>query len=85
MVGIVTGSIINAIGSNVAADTQASAAENAANKQYQASQNAIDLQKSMYTQNAPYWQPYVGLGKTGTTQISSMMPYLTHQFNASGA
>lgn len=83
MVGVVTASVVNAFASTSAADTQASAAKDAANKQYQASQDAINLQKAMYEQNAPYWQPYVGLGQQGTSQISSMLPYLTHQFTPS--
>lgn len=83
MVGIVTGSIINAIGSNAAADTQASAAKDAAQTQANATLAAQQLQRDMYAKNAPYWQPYTALGPQGTTAISSMLPYLTHQFSPS--
>lgn len=67
-------------GTIYAASQQADAAENAANKQLQASQEGQQLLRDMYNRNAPYWYPYTNLGVQGTTAISNMMPYLTHQF-----
>ena len=71
---------IGAAGSIAGGLIQGNAAENAANTQAQASQAGQQLMREMYAQNAPYWKPYVGLGETGVSKISSMMPYLTQQF-----
>ena len=81
--GVAAAAVIGGVATYAASQNQANAAESAANKQYQSAQDAIALQKAMYEKNAPYWQPYVNLGQQGTSQISSMMPYLTHQFTAS--
>ena len=71
---------IGAVGSIAGGLIQGNAAENAANTQAQASQAGQQLMREMYAQNAPYWKPYVGLGETGVSKISEMMPYLTQQF-----
>lgn len=80
---VVGGAAIGAIGSAYAASEQSSAAESAANKQLQASQEGQNLMREMYAKNAPYWYPYQQLGTQGTTAINQMMPYLTHQFSPS--
>ena len=77
---VVGGAAIGAIGSTIAADKQASAAESAANKQLQATQEGQQLLRDMYAKNAPYWTPYTTLGETGVSNITSLLPYLTQQF-----
>lgn len=77
---IVGGAAVGAIGSAIAADKQAGAAESAANKQLQATQEGQQLLREMYAKNAPYWTPYTTLGETGVSKITSMMPYLTQQY-----
>ena len=59
---------------------QADATTSAANTQSQAAQANTQLMQQMYEKNAPYWQPYVGLGQQGVSNIQSMLPYLTQQF-----
>lgn len=71
---------IGAIGSIAGGLIQGDAAKDAANTQAQAAQQGQQTLRQMYAQNAPYWQPYVGLGEQGVTKISQMMPYLTQQF-----
>ena len=68
------------VGSVYSANKQADAAENAANKQLQASQEGQNLLREMYAENKPYWTPYTTLGETGVSKITSMMPYLTEQY-----
>ena len=80
---VVGGAAIGAIGSAYAASESASAAENAANKQLQATTQGQDLMREMYAKNAPYWTPYTNLGPQGVNQITSLLPYLTHQFSPS--
>lgn len=77
---IVGGAAVGAIGSAIAADKQAGAAESAANKQLQATQEGQQLLREMYAKNAPYWTPYTTLGEKGITQITSMLPYLTEKY-----
>lgn len=80
---VIGSAAVGAIGSTIAASNQADAAKSAAQSQLQATTQGQDLLREMYAKNAPYWQPYANLGPQGTTAISQMMPYLTHQFNAS--
>lgn len=68
------------VGGVISSSMQADAAESAANKQYQSTQDAQNLMREMYAKNAPYWTPYTKLGETGVSKISSMMPYLTEQY-----
>lgn len=77
---IAVGAGVGALGSVAGSMIQGNAAENAANTQAQAAQGSQDLMRQMYAQNAPYWQPYVGLGQQGVSSIQSMLPYLTQQF-----
>lgn len=77
---VIGSAAVGAIGSTIAADKQASAAQSAANTQLQATQEGQQLLREMYAKNAPYWTPYTTLGETGVSKITSMMPYLTEQY-----
>jgi hypothetical protein len=79
----VAAAAVAAGGSYLASQNSANASESAANTQLQATKEGQQLIREMYAKNAPYWEPYVGLGQQGTSAISALMPYLTHQFNAS--
>lgn len=87
--GISTGAAILGAGalsagaSYLASSNQADAATQAAQTQANASQAGIQNIQQMYAKNAPYWYPYTNLGQQGTTAISSMLPYFTHQFTPS--
>lgn len=70
------GAVAGLVGSSMQADATSSAAD----KQLQASQEGQQLLRDMYAKNAPYWYPYTNLGQQGSTAISNMLPYLTHQF-----
>lgn len=80
---IIGGAAVGAIGTAVASSNQADAAKSAAQSQLQATTQGQDLLREMYAKNAPYWTPYTGLGQQATTSISSMLPYLQHQFTPS--
>ena len=80
---VAASAVVSAGASYFAADRSASAAESAANKQLQATQEGQQLLREMYAKNAPYWYPYTALGERGATQINQMLPYLTHQFGPS--
>lgn len=69
--GAIGGALISAQASKSAAQTQATAADNAAQQQYNEF-NTINSQE----------QPYIQSGYAGLNQISADMPYLTQQFNA---
>lgn len=69
-----------AAGSVASAAMQSDAASSAAETQANAAKGNVDLMREMYAKNAPYWQPYVGLGEKGVTQLNELMPYLTQQF-----
>lgn len=71
------------VGGVISSSMQADAAESAANKQLQATTQGQDLMREMYAKNAPYWTPYTNLGPQGVNQITSLLPYLTHQFGPS--
>ena len=77
---IAVGAGVGALGSVAGGYLQGEAAKDAANTQAQAAQQGQDTMRQMYAQNAPYWKPYVSLGETGASKISSMMPYLTQQY-----
>ena len=81
--GVAAAAVVGGIATYAASENQANAAENAANKQLQATQEGRQLLRDMYEKNAPYWQPYTALGERGASQINQLMPYLTHQFGPS--
>jgi hypothetical protein len=70
------GAVAGLAGSAMQADAATSAAETQAN----AARGNVDLMREMYAKNAPYWQPYVGLGEKGVSNIQEMLPYLTQQY-----
>ena len=70
IVGQVVGGLIGGGGASQAGQTAASGAQQA---QQTLQQNLQNL--------SPNYQPYIDLGKQGTSSLSSMMPYLTNQFS----
>lgn len=63
------GAALSSHAAGEAADTQASAAERAAQLQYQASQNALDFQKQQYYQNQQNLAPWL---QSGTGALSNL-------------
>ena len=66
--------ILGAVGSS----KQASAAEKAAQMQYEATNRAIDLQEKQYADLAPYRES----GQVGLSKIQEMLPYFTKEVTA---
>ncbi len=62
------------------ASKQAGAATDAANLQYQATQDAAKQQREMFDIQNAQQAPYRQAGQASLTKISDMMPYLTQQF-----
>lgn len=83
MSGAITAAVIGGGAAIYAASQSANAAESAANTQLQGTREGQQLLREMYATNAPYWKPYTNLGPQGTSAISAMLPYLTHQFSPS--
>ena len=78
--GMLGATLGTGLASAYGANKQASAASNAADLQYKATQDAATQQREMFdilnAQQAPYRQA----GQASLTKISDMMPYLTQQF-----
>lgn len=67
------GGVIGAVGSSSAANTQASAANNAANLQYQLGTNSLDFQKQVYGNQQAEIAPYLQTGYSGLANLSNLM------------
>lgn len=63
----------------------ANAAGNAAGQQQQGEANALNFQKQVYGQTQANEQPYLDLGKTGTSDLTSALPSLTAGFDPTAA
>jgi len=70
VIGNLVGGLIGGQGASQAGQTAASGAQQA---QQTLQQNLQNL--------GPNYQPYIDVGKQGVSSLSSMMPYLTKQFN----
>src|SRR5437879_9600912 len=60
-------------GAGKAADTQAAAAQQAAQLQYQSGQNALDFQKQVYGTQQQQMAPWLGAGTAGLANLSYLM------------
>ena len=56
------------------------ASSRAADQQSQAAQQGQQLLQQNYEKLSPYYTPYINVGQQGVNQLSSMMPYMTQQF-----
>ncbi len=75
--GMIIGGALGAFGAMSAADTQASAARDAANKQTAAGQQAVGYLQSGLGQSQAALQPYVNNGQTYAGALNSNLNYLT--------
>ena len=66
----------------VGAGINANAASSSANTIANATKNAQGLIQQNLTNLSPNYTPYMNLGNQGVSSLSSMLPDLTHQFNA---
>lgn len=85
--GLTAGSslISGVIGSSAAqsaAKTQAAAADNAAQLQYLAETQSLNLQRGEFNVVSQNLQPYLGLGKTGLNDLTKALPGITGEINA---
>lgn len=69
----IAGGVIGAVGSNAAAGTQASAAENAAQLQAQSAANALAFQKQVYNQTQANEAPWLQSGGGALNQLDYLM------------
>jgi hypothetical protein len=71
--GAVGGATIGAVGANAAAGKQASAANNAAQLQYNLGQQGLDFQKSEFNTQQQNIAPWLAAGKQGIGTLSSLL------------
>jgi hypothetical protein len=69
MSGMIVSSVVNVIGGNKAADTQASAATSAADTQAAANRYATDIQKAMFDKNIELQAPFREAGVNALTKM----------------
>lgn len=71
--GTVGASVIGAVGSNVAAGTQADAANNAASLQHQDATAALNFQKDQYATSQANLAPWLSAGRGGLVNLSNLL------------
>jgi hypothetical protein len=71
--GMIGGGLIGSHSAGKAADAQSSAANHAADLNYQASQNALAFQKDQYNQNQANFKPWLQAGQGGLSQLQYML------------
>lgn len=71
--GGIAGGAISSHAAGKAADTQAAAADRAAQLQYQASQDALNFQKQQYATSQKELAPWYGVGEAGLVNLSNLL------------
>src|ERR1039458_5265379 len=69
--GSIGGTAIGAVGASKAAGTQATAAENAAQLQYQSGQNALGFDQQVFNQNQANQAPFIATGQAANSALAN--------------